>query len=128
MGRPGLVEHAQLGAHVGELAWVGNALGLDLEDRDLVDQFAEGDGDRKFGHGASLAVTPAIEQRRVRDGRGRADRHAVVVSNPVCPYHSRPHLERWQSGRMRRIRNPVYGFAVTWVRIPPSPPLGSATS
>ena len=31
-------------------------------------------------------------------------------------------LERWQSGRMRRIRNPVYGFAVTWVRIPPSPP------
>src|SRR6185437_8952218 len=23
--------------------------------------------------------------------------------------------ERWQSGRMRRIRNPVYGFAVTWV-------------
>src|SRR5450759_1769958 len=31
-------------------------------------------------------------------------------------------LERWQSGRMRRIRNPVYGYAVTWVRIPPSPP------
>src|SRR5690348_13090139 len=30
--------------------------------------------------------------------------------------------ERWQSGRMRRIRNPVYGIAVTWVRIPPSPP------
>ena len=24
---------------------------------------------------------------------------------------------------MRRIRNPVYGFAVTWVRIPPSPPI-----
>jgi hypothetical protein len=23
---------------------------------------------------------------------------------------------------MRRIRNPVYGYAVTWVRIPPSPP------
>jgi hypothetical protein len=32
------------------------------------------------------------------------------------------HPERWQSGRMRRIRNPVYGYAVTWVRIPPSPP------
>src|SRR5689334_16856377 len=31
-------------------------------------------------------------------------------------------LERWQSGRMRRIRNPVYGFTVPWVRIPPSPP------
>ena len=24
---------------------------------------------------------------------------------------------------MRRIRNPVYGYAVTWVRIPPSPPV-----
>jgi hypothetical protein len=30
--------------------------------------------------------------------------------------------ERWQSGRMRRIRNPVYGSTVPWVRIPPSPP------
>jgi hypothetical protein len=31
-------------------------------------------------------------------------------------------VERWQSGRMRRIRNPVYGYTVPWVRIPPSPP------
>lgn len=30
--------------------------------------------------------------------------------------------EGWQSGRMRRIRNPVYGFTVPWVRIPPLPP------
>src|SRR5690606_33654585 len=30
--------------------------------------------------------------------------------------------ERWQSGRMRRIRNPVHGSPVTRVRIPPSPP------
>ena len=30
--------------------------------------------------------------------------------------------ERWQSGRMRQTRNLVYGFTVTWVRIPPSPP------
>src|SRR5690625_2281369 len=31
-------------------------------------------------------------------------------------------LERWQSGRMRRTRNPVYGSPVSRVRIPPSPP------
>ncbi len=31
-------------------------------------------------------------------------------------------LERWQSGRMRRTRNPVYGYTVPWVRIPPFPP------
>ena len=30
--------------------------------------------------------------------------------------------ERWQSGRMRRIRNPVYRSPVPWVRIPPFPP------
>ena len=30
--------------------------------------------------------------------------------------------ERWQSGRMRRTRNPVYGFPVSRVRIPLSPP------
>src|SRR6185437_4119051 len=39
-----------------------------------------------------------------------------------CRETERYILERWQSGRMRRIRNPVYGYAVTWVRIPPSPP------
>jgi hypothetical protein len=31
-------------------------------------------------------------------------------------------VERWQSGRMRRTRNPVYGYTVSRVRIPPSPP------
>ena len=31
--------------------------------------------------------------------------------------------ERWQSGRMRRTRNPVYGYTVSWVQIPPLPPL-----
>lgn len=25
---------------------------------------------------------------------------------------------------MRRTRNPVYGYTVSWVRIPPLPPLG----
>ena len=30
--------------------------------------------------------------------------------------------ERWQSGRMRRTRNPVYGSFVSRVRIPLSPP------
>ena len=38
---------------------------------------------------------------------------------------TRPHTsnpERWQSGRMRRTRNPVYRSPVPWVRIPPSPP------
>ena len=31
--------------------------------------------------------------------------------------------ERWQSGRMRRTRNPVYGSFVSRVRIPLSPPV-----
>ena len=31
-------------------------------------------------------------------------------------------LEGWQSGRMRRTRNPVYGYTVSWVQIPPLPP------
>ena len=30
--------------------------------------------------------------------------------------------EGWQSGRMRRTRNPVYGYTVSWVQIPPLPP------
>ncbi len=30
--------------------------------------------------------------------------------------------ERWQSGRMRRSRKPLYGNPVPRVRIPPSPP------
>ena len=31
-------------------------------------------------------------------------------------------LEGWQSGRMRRTRNPVYGYTVSWVQIPLLPP------
>ena len=31
-------------------------------------------------------------------------------------------MEGWQSGRMRRTRNPVYGYTVSRVRIPPLPP------
>jgi hypothetical protein len=42
--RPSLVEQSKFGAHVGELASVGHAFGLDFEDRDLVDQLAEGNG------------------------------------------------------------------------------------
>jgi hypothetical protein len=36
---------------------------------------------------------------------------------------SAKHLERWQSGRMRWTRNPVYVFNVPSVRIRPSPPI-----
>ncbi len=38
-------------------------------------------------------------------------------------YNAQLRAERWQSGRMRRTRNPVWGFASSRVRIPPFPPL-----
>lgn len=45
--------------------------------------------------------------------------------NPLCSLGirlKRSSAEGWQSGRMRRTRNPVYGYTVSRVRIPPLPP------
>ena len=58
-----------------------------------------------------------------RSTASRASGTTRTMRRRVLPRHrALTFLERWQSGRMRRIRNPVYGIAVTWVRIPPSPP------
>jgi len=52
---PGLLQRRQLLAHIGQLALVADALGLDLQDRDLVQQLAEGNGDEDFsGHREKL--------------------------------------------------------------------------
>jgi hypothetical protein len=50
---PGLLQRRQLVAHIGQLGRIGDALGLDLQDGDLVEQLAEGDGNQNFGHGHS---------------------------------------------------------------------------
>lgn len=50
------------------------------------------------------------------------------ISNPslflvrFVPCRCKTTSEGWQSGRMRRTRNPVYGYTVSWVQIPPLPP------
>ena len=44
-------------------------------------------------------------------------------ANPILLVEFAFSAERWQSGRMRRTRNPVYGSFVSRVRIPLSPPL-----
>ena len=54
---------------------------------------------------------------------GRAWRYSSRDGLECRPsHHAKPNQERWQSGRMRRTRNPVYGYTVPWVRIPPAPP------
>src|SRR5690606_15489669 len=53
MRHPGLLQRRQLGADIGQLGRVGHALGLDLQDRDLVEQFAVGDWNEDLGHAAS---------------------------------------------------------------------------
>src|SRR5690606_12105134 len=69
--RPGRVEHFQLGAHIGELGRIADALGLDLEDGDLVDQLAEGNG---CGYGAHA--------RLVRTESAQCSRPPVVSAAP----------------------------------------------
>ena len=61
---------------------------------------------------ARTAPAPILDRMICRPGYRRRSAPCIIA-------HS---AERWQSGRMRRTRNPVYGFAVTWVRIPPFPP------
>ena len=46
--RPGAVQRVQLIAHIGQLGRIAHALGLDLQDGDLVQQFTEGHGDEDF--------------------------------------------------------------------------------
>ena len=47
---------------------------------------------------------------------------ALLLSCALCPLWDNHCAEGWQSGRMRRTRNPVYGYTVSRVRIPPLPP------
>src|SRR3546814_6176488 len=51
MRHPGLFQRRQLVVDVGQLGLVGHALGLDLQDGDLVEQLAERHGNGDFGHG-----------------------------------------------------------------------------
>ena len=50
---------------------------------------------------------------------------ALLLSCALCPLWDNHCAEGWQSGRMRRTRNPVYGYTVSRVRIPPLPPYSS---
>lgn len=50
---------------------------------------------------------------------------ALLLSCAFCPLWDNHCAEGWQSGRMRRTRNPVYGYTVSRVRIPPLPPYSS---
>ena len=75
----------------------------------MVDEFAGSE----FGQPKGWPRASARGESHGRDEQ-RAGTHGQI---PRATF-----LERWQSGRMRRIRNPVYGHTVTWVRIPPSPP------
>src|SRR6185312_9590935 len=50
IGSPGRAQQLQLLAHVRELARIGHPFGLDLEDGELVDQLAMGNGDRDQAH------------------------------------------------------------------------------
>ena len=53
----------------------------------------------------------------------RARRLSVIISCfAVSRRRKSTGTERWQSGRMRWTRNPVYGSPVSRVRIPPFPP------
>ena len=45
---PGAVQRVQLIAHIGQLCRIAHALGLDLQDGDLVQQLTEGHGDEDF--------------------------------------------------------------------------------
>ena len=93
-------------------------------------------------HHRWLAAPPARPSLAGMRSSLREDRAAWIVSGAVGltvlailgwsgwrhelelrpSHHATRIQERWQSGRMRRTRNPVHGYAVTWVRIPPSPP------
>ena len=42
--------------------------------------------------------------------RRRGSAAALIALESRASHAARPHAERWQSGRMRRTRNPVYGF------------------
>ena len=74
---------------------------------------------RSLRPAARLQLSPAVP-RAILEGAGTTGCQLCAGTSATKP--SAIFLERWQSGRMRRIRNPVYGYAVTWVRIPPSPP------
>src|SRR5262249_22999892 len=75
----------------------------------VVDKFA----------GSELGQRSWPEAQRAK-GESQEETSICAGQAATPPEHRKS--ERWQSGRMRRIRNPVYGFAVPWVRIPPSPP------
>ena len=53
---------------------------------------------------------------------------ALLLSCAFCPLWDNHCAEGWQSGRMRRTRNPVYGYTVSRVRIPPLPPFNEKGS
>ena len=75
----------------------------------------------------AAAARPALADAAERHAPGGADAahrwpEARCTTIAALPQTPGTHQERWQSGRMRRTRNPVYCYAVTRVRIPPSPP------
>ena len=53
---PGRFEQRQLVAHVRDLGGIGDARGFDLQNRDLIDQFAGGDGYVDFAAHVSVSI------------------------------------------------------------------------
>src|SRR5690606_9968534 len=81
---PGALQRGQFLADVADLGRVGHALGLDLQDRDLVQQFAVGDGHQQFvvhAPDSTRSPGPPVPGPRSQ-GYPRRTRMAVTLSDP----------------------------------------------
>ena len=80
-------------------------------------------GAASCGRAQGLRMSSTIISKRPtrKKFRGTTQNKKFLLICAVS-FETRP-LEGWQSGRMRRTRNPVYGYTVSWVQIPPLPPL-----
>ena len=88
MARPRGLQRDQLVADIGQLGRVGHPLRLDLQDGDLVQQFAKGHRDEDFGHGRA----------RIRTG-GQCSALPTGGAARIIPGSLRTKFpERWQSG------------------------------
>ena len=70
---------------------------------------------------SSFSINPSAQVKRFFNSLFKYNKFSKEISVSFR-YNSNLFAERWQRGRMRRTRNPVYGSSVSRVRIPLSPP------